>query len=285
MRCSIETKQVKGPGTRTAERSLGGALARQDLALEHELGVGRHQYLGGAALHQLERLAEEPAHDPALVLVDRADRERAERDRRMHADHQRERQGLVARLGDPLELPQVLAGRQMDRCRVAALDLEPVVGAIPDLARGVLREGDRRGEVGPGVALVVDDLRQVVEVDALALEDDFVHRAARHDLRDERVFHRAQIRRLGRLGGRVHGGGEAGPAGVEVGEHRELRALDVLEEQDGPALSLALELHDERGDLEARVDGLRDDLEVAGLAPLDEIEIAPEVLRHRRLGY
>ena len=252
---------------------------------EHELGVRRHQHVGGAALHELERLTEEPTHDAALVLVDRADREGAERDCRMDADHERQRQGFVARLGDPLELPQVLARRQVNRRRVAALDLQPVVGAVPDLARRVFRERDRRRDVRPGVALVMDDLGQVVEVDLIALEDHLVHGAARHDLRDERFLHRPQVGRLRRLGRRVHRGGQTRAAGVQIGQDGEPRALDVLEEDDGPALALTLELDDERRDLETRVDRLRHDLEIAGLAPLDEIEIAAEVLRHRRLGY
>ena len=67
---------------------------------------------------------------------------------------------------------------------------------------------------------------------------------------------------------------------MEIGEDRKLGAGDVLEEQDRPALRLALELDDKRGDLVARVDGLRHDLEVSRLAPLDEVEIAPEILRH-----
>ena len=119
-----------------AEGPLGRARPRQDLALEHHLGVSRYEHVGGLALHQLERLAQEPAHDPALVLVDRPDGERPEGDRRVDADHQRERQRLVPRLGDPLKLPQVLAGGQVDRGRVAPLDLQPVVGAVPDLAVG-----------------------------------------------------------------------------------------------------------------------------------------------------
>src|SRR5262245_66411946 len=102
----------------------------------------------------------------------------------MYADHQRQRQGLVPRLRDPLELPEVLAGRQVDRRRVAALDLQAVVGAVPDLARGILGERDRGRDVGSGVALAMADLGQGVEVWLIALEDDHVHRGAREDTRD-----------------------------------------------------------------------------------------------------
>ena len=83
-----------------AEGALGRARGGQDLALEHQLGVGRHQHVGGLALHELERLAEQGAHDGALVLVDGADGQGAQRDGRVHADGEGHRQRLAARLGD-----------------------------------------------------------------------------------------------------------------------------------------------------------------------------------------
>ena len=97
-----------------AERPFRRALVRQDLGLEHHLGVRGHQHVGRLALHQLERLAEQRAHDAALVLVDRADGQRAQRDGGMDADHERQLQRLAAPLGDLVELPEVLAERQVD---------------------------------------------------------------------------------------------------------------------------------------------------------------------------
>ena len=83
---------------------------------------------------------------PAFVgyVRDITDRQRAERDGRVHADGEGHRQRLTARLGDLVKLPEVLAEREVDRRGVAALEHEPVVGAVPDLARRVFREGDRR---------------------------------------------------------------------------------------------------------------------------------------------
>ena len=118
-----------------------------------------------------------------------------ERDRRVHADGERHGQGLAARLGDLLELPEVLAEREVDRGRVAALDHQAVVRAVPRLARGILGEGDRRGQVRARVALVVDDLRQVVEVQAVAGQDDLLHGPVATDARRDRLVHRAQVRR------------------------------------------------------------------------------------------
>src|SRR5712692_6000803 len=71
-------------------------------------GVRAHEDVRGLALHELERLAEEAAHDRALVLVDRADGERAERDGRMHADGEADGQRFAARLRETLVLPEML---------------------------------------------------------------------------------------------------------------------------------------------------------------------------------
>jgi len=263
-----------------AERPFGRARLRQDLGLDHHLSVRGDQHVGRLALHQFERLAEEPAHDRALVLVDRADRETAERDGGMTADRERHGQRLVARLREALILPEVLAERQVDRRRIAALDHQPVVGAVPHLLRRVLRERDGGGEVGARVTLVVEDLRQRVEIDLVALEDDFLHRPGRHDARRDRLLHRLAISLQHPVGRGADRGGETRAARVEVRDDRELRSLHVFEDQDRAALQLALELHDERGDLVGGVDFLLQDLDVVRLRALDLLEEAPQVLGH-----
>ena len=263
-----------------AEGALGRALAGPDLALDHHLGVRGHEHVGGLALDELERLAEEAAHDRPLVLVDGADGERAERDGGMHAEGEGHGQGLAARLGDLVELPEVLAEGQVDRRGVAPLDHEAVVGAVPRLARGVLGEGDGRGEVRPRVALVVDDLRQVVQVHAVAGQDHVLHGARGHHAGRDRLVHRAQVGAEHLLRRRAHRHGQPRAARVQVGDDGEAAAAHALEDDDGAPAALALELHDERGDLVGGVHLLRDDDELVGLVALDAVEIAPEVLPH-----
>ena len=256
-----------------AERSLGRALAGQDLALEHHLGVRGHQHVGGATADELQRLAEQPAHDRALVLVDGADGQRAEGDRRVHPDHQGERQHLAALLGDPLELPQVLAERQVDRRRVASLDHQPVVRAVPRLRCRIPRERDCGGDVGARVALVMHDLRQRVEIDVRARQHDLLRRRGVDDAGRYGLVHRLEVRRQHRVGGAVQREREPRATRVDVGEHGKLRALDVLEEEDRPPAPLLFELHDERGDLVRRVDGPRDHVQLVRLAPLHGVQI------------
>jgi hypothetical protein len=242
--------------------------------------VGGDQHVGGLALHQLEGLAEQGAHDRALVLVDGADGQRAQRDGRVHADGERHRQRLAARLGDLVELPQVLAEGEMDRGPVAPLDHQAVVGAVPGSGRRVLGEGDGGGHVGAGVPLVVDDLGQRAQVHVVAALHDLLHGAGGDHAGRQRPLHRAQIGLLHTVGGGVDGRGQAAAAGVQVGEDGPRGALDVLEEEHRPPAPLLLELGDERGDLVDRVHGLGHDLEVRRAGPLDEVQETPKILRH-----
>src|SRR5215468_940770 len=94
-------------------------------------------------------------------------------------------------LRDALELPEVLAQRQMNRRRVAPLDHEAVVGAVPVLARRVLGEGDGRGEVRARIPFVVEDLGQIVKIDPLAGEDHVLAGPALHEARGYRLVHGA----------------------------------------------------------------------------------------------
>src|SRR5262249_4641289 len=69
-------------------------------------------------------------------------------------------------------------------------------------------------------------------------------------------------------------------ARVQIGEDGKRRALHLLEEEHGPPPCLLLELDDERCDLVGRVYLLRDDGELLALLPLDQIQVASEVLSH-----
>jgi len=72
-----------------AERRLGLALGRMDLALEHELRPRRDLDVDRLALHHLERLADHRACDRELVDVDAREAEAPELDRGMDAGEDR----------------------------------------------------------------------------------------------------------------------------------------------------------------------------------------------------
>jgi hypothetical protein len=130
-------------------------------------------------------------------------------------------------------------------------------------------------------SLVVEDLGKRAEVDGVAAQDDVFDRSRGDDPRGDRAFHGAQVRLKRRLGRSVDREGQPRPARVKIRQHGKARALDVLEDEHGPSLGLALELHHEGGDLVGGVDRLRDDHQLVGPPALDEVQVAPEILRHR----
>jgi hypothetical protein len=268
---------VNSPNGPSEVRSLG-----KDLRLDHQLRVRRHQHVRGPAAHQLQRLPQQRAHHRAFVLVDRAEREGAQRDRGVDADGERDRQRLVARLGDPVELPQVLAGRQVDRGGVTALDHQAVVGAVPGVGDGVFRERDRRRQVRAGVTRVMDDLGQRAEV----------QRRPSSTTSWAGPFATTRGGSLSSIARRYVGSVASGAQPIAAASrerlacrlvrHGERAALHLLEQQHRAPLALALELHDQRGDLVGGIDFARDYDVVVGLLLFDLLQEAAKVLGHSR---
>ena len=193
----------------------------------------------------------------------------------MHADRERDGQRLAARLGEPLELPEVLAEREVDRRGVAALDHEPVVGAVPRLRGRVLGERDRgrddrrrRRPRGGGSAAAR------TRSTSSPREDDFLHGARGHDARRDRLLHRAQVRLQRRVGRGADRQRRAAPRlACRLVSTGNVRALHVLEDAaPGRRFELALQLHDEGGDLVGGVDLLLHDDHIVGLHALDGVE-------------
>ena len=263
-----------------SERTLGHAGARQDLGLDDHLGLGGDQHVGGLAAHQLQRLVQQPAHDPALVLVDRADGEAAERDRRMHADGEGDGQRFAARFGDLVIFPEMLAEREVNRGRVPAGDHQPVIGAVPHVAVGVPGERDRRGDIGPAVALVVFELGQPGEIDVGPLEHHVLAGPGIDLARRHGLVHRLEVFPQHLAGRRVHRHRETRPAGVEIGEHGVVAAPHVLEQEDRAAPGLLLDLDHRRRHLVAGVHLAGNGYELVRPLRAHAFEIGGEVLSH-----
>ena len=81
---------------RFAERRLGLDIFGIDQALDHELGLGRHQEIDGARAHDVDRRAGKPARDRELVDVERQLLRPQEGDIGRTAQHDRARHRLVA---------------------------------------------------------------------------------------------------------------------------------------------------------------------------------------------
>ncbi len=93
---------------------------------------------------------------------------------------------------------------------------------------------------------MVFELGQPRQVDVGALEHHVLARPGIDLARRDRLLHRLEVLLQHPAGRRVHRHGEPRPAGVEVGEHRVVAAPDVLEQENGAALRLLLDL-DHRG--------------------------------------
>ncbi len=168
----------------------------------------------------------------------------------------------------------------MNRSRVAALDHEPVVGAVPGVAARIFGERNSRRDVGTGVFLVVQNLRQLVKIDLVAGQDHLFHRSFGDELWRDRFFHGAEIGALHLLGLGMDRRRQSRASGMKVGQHGKLRAFDFFEKDNRPPLGFLLELHSDRGDLECRIDFAGDSQKVFRVILFDQIEIATQVLRH-----
>ena len=81
----------------------------EDFAFQHEFGLRRHLDVDGLAFDEINRLAEQRAGDVELVDLHRDFGSGGEIDRRMHADHDRDLEILLARRAALQVVPDVAA--------------------------------------------------------------------------------------------------------------------------------------------------------------------------------
>ena len=170
-----------------AERTLLDLVVGQDLALEDDLGVGRHLEVVGLALDQPDRLAGE--HAGELGLGDRRRRAGRHRGQRRQADRGGEGTGLAARqvvLGE--RLAEVGEREHGARHRARVEHHLAVHAPVHVAAHRVLRDhGVPGADVAAAVAVVHQRHRQAAQVDVLAAQNVLLARrrvAADDDRRD-----------------------------------------------------------------------------------------------------
>jgi hypothetical protein len=254
-------------GRRTA---LAADSSFSIVALEHDLRVRRHLEVDGLRLHELDRLPAQEAGEHELVDVLRQRRARGVRRHRIEPERDRDLDlpvgGEVVRAPVLVDLPVHVRRPGVDLLHAVHAD---VAHARARVLRDHRRQGDeRRGVAGPAA---LD--RQQVEIDVVAGEHDVVHGAGADRART-RVGDRLQLLQptnlLDEALRRLHLEQVAEPRRdvVEpldaerhrhapfraelVDQQRMPRALDVLEQQRGPA-----GLHDavvDLRDLEVGVD-------------------------------
>ena len=172
---------------------LEAAVARIDVAFEHDLGVGQRHGVDGARLDQADRRALHRAGDADLVAALRHDGVAEggagqQRAGRRHAEAHGDRHRLVGLVVLVDHLPHVRAGRDLERADIAPAEIHAVVaevGAAIELRAGDAADAGADGELGL-VGGMADRHHPFVDVVGL-LDDEFL--ARRFALRD---FHRLE---------------------------------------------------------------------------------------------
>ena len=114
---------------------LEAAVARIDVAFQHDLGVGERHGVDRARLDQANRRALHRAGDADLVAAHRQDgvveaRAGEQRAGRRHAEAHGDRHRLVCLVVLVDHLPHVRAGRDLERADVAPAEVHAVVAEV-----------------------------------------------------------------------------------------------------------------------------------------------------------
>ena len=135
---------------------LEAAVARIDVALQHQLGIGERHGVDGARLDQPHRRALHRAGDADLVAAHRQHRiveagARQQRAGRRHAEAHGDRNRLVRLVVLVDHLPHVRAGRDLERADIAPAEVHAVVaevGAAIEFGAGHAADAGAHGELG-----------------------------------------------------------------------------------------------------------------------------------------
>src|SRR6266852_7966473 len=261
-------------------RDLGllDALLRMQRALQDDLCLGGDLEIDRAATHELERLAQEPARDVALVVAEIHVHLRRNEEGGMIADGHGDVEGAPARLRAPGQLAQMMRGRDARHEPVAAQDEQARDRDIAPARVRVLGQNHARGDVRT---------RLLLEPRGHGQEGGNLHAALDHHLVDRAVIHdawgKAAVERVetGVLhAGRIDAEPARDPVAAieDIAHHGQLGAEHAAEELGGAA---APERED-GAQPEARVHRALHDVEIAGA--LEVVEKSAEALIHARVS-
>ncbi len=239
---------------------LEAAVARIDIAFEHQFAIGQRHGVDGARFHKPDRRALHRGRDADLVATHRQHRiveagAGHQRARRWHAEAHGDRHRLVFLVIFVDHLPHMRARRDLERADIAPAEIHAVVaevGAAIELRAGDAADAGADGELGL-VGGVTDRHHPFVDVVRL-LDDEFL--ARRFALRDldrlERM--RQRVRQLPHALGVVfpaeHAVDDRNVA-EQIGDDPVVRlALDVVEQDRTAAVHVLLQA----GDLQVGID-------------------------------
>ncbi len=225
-------------------------LARVDLALEDDLGVGRHQKIDGLRRHQADRRVEQAAGTFDFVVAHAEIEARRQLDRGVSADGDGNLQGLPGFGGAPRKERQMVVRRN------------PHHGG-PPVMNG---EARKRGVAPSAVRIACQDDAGSYVVSRLAFEEsgdrqrsqrgfrdgDVLDAAARHLHRRHRGADRLVYARHDFGNVDAQGGGDPGAAAQKVSGDAQGRPFHIFEQQRWPCVGG----REERREFECRIDRL-----------------------------
>ena len=174
---------VGGVAGELAERSFRLVHAGEDLALDHDLGAGRHFEIVDAGAGEPIGLAEQSADDLEFAHVRRIGIDhRAHVVQRMGADGDHRRQRLALLLGAAVVFEHAATRMQRDAEPVPALQHQPMEARGIDAANRIAGRNLPGGDIGGAVDRKLQRNREHVEIDIVAFDDDFVPGCFRHPL-------------------------------------------------------------------------------------------------------
>src|ERR1700722_4853335 len=270
---------VAGPFT---EGDFVLTLRGLDVALDHDLRVGRHGHVHGLALDDLEGLAHQRSaqfHFPAGTwhLGHRGQVERG-----MVPDDDGHRRRLAVLLVIGVDVAAVVGRVHHEPQLPWPLQLKPVHAHVDRAGAAFLHDGDARRDIAAGIVLALMGQRELRQVRVLAGQDhvadgrsglvDVLHRGwvrfpfAMQPLAFEQVLH-------------AHRDGHPLVRRVQVDQDRKIRAAHVPE-QHGRELVGPLQLGQQGGDLVVGVDLPGYLFKVSRALLCDLIKEGPQALRH-----
>ena len=268
------------------ERAVGGLLRRVEEALDGDLGPGRDRDVDGLARHHLERLAHQRAHHLVFVGIEGLLRQRAQDRGRVVADEQHRVHRLIHLAVLAVDVARVVGRVEHAGELVPSLDLVAVDAGVEHPGLGVLHHQATDGDVLARVFHRVLDDGELAEIDFVLADDDLLDRRvlARDLLGGDRLRHAlaetVEDLRLRPVGIDAEREAEKLVLAEQVGDQRQLRAVDLLEADDRIVVARGELLLDHAG-LVDRIDRAADGLEILRPHLPGLGEEGSEVLVHR----
>jgi hypothetical protein len=225
-------------------------LARVDLALEDNLGVGRHQKIDGLRRHQADRRVEQAAGTFDFVVAHAEIQARRQLDRRVSADCDGNLQRLPGFGGAPRKERQMVVRRNAHHGGLPVMDGEARERGVAPSAVRIARHDDAGRYVVPRLAF--EEARDRQRRQRLFRDDDILDATARHLhglhwAADRLVYARHDFGNVD-----AQRGGDPVAAAQEVSGDAQGRSFDILEQERRSCVGG----RKERRDFECRIDWL-----------------------------